>query len=92
MRGLSKRIRITGVENRLFCVTRGVCWHPFLVEADMKYNELVEMWNEESETPWNDLSEEKKIEFAFDEGKRTGFTEIAELATEMSERTRALFA
>ncbi len=54
----------------------------------MKYKELVEMWNEESEQKWSDITEERKIEFAFDEGKRTGFIEIAELATNLSESDR----
>lgn len=51
----------------------------------MNYNELIAMWNEENEEQWCDISEEKKIEFAFAEGRRTGFIEIAEIATKMSE-------
>ena len=54
----------------------------------MKYRELVEMWNEESEQKWSDIPEERKIEFAFDEGRRTGFIEIAGLATKLSESER----
>ena len=48
----------------------------------MNYSELVAMWNEEFDEPWCDISEEKKIEFAFAEGRRTGLIEIAEIATE----------
>lgn len=57
----------------------------------MKYSELVEMWNEEFSEglgDWNSISEERKIEFAFDEGRRSGFVEIAELATKLSEEDR----
>jgi hypothetical protein len=56
----------------------------------MKYKELVEMWNAESEQKWSNITEDRKIEFAFDEGRRTGFTEIAELATKLSESERDL--
>jgi hypothetical protein len=51
----------------------------------MNYKELVNMWNEEFEEPWSDIEEEKKIEFAFAEGKRAGFIEIAKLAEKLSE-------
>ena len=51
----------------------------------MKYRELVEMWNEEFEEQWCDIGEEKKIKFAFAEGRRTGFIEIAKIAEKLSE-------
>lgn len=54
----------------------------------MKYTELVEMWNEEFTPLWDELSEEQKIEFAFDEGRRSGYLELAEIATNMSEQER----
>jgi hypothetical protein len=56
----------------------------------MKYKELVAMWNEESSEQWCDISEDRKIEFAFDEGRRTGFIEIAEIAEKLSESERLL--
>jgi hypothetical protein len=54
----------------------------------MNYVELVEMWNNEFTPPWNELSEEQKIEFAFNEGRRSGFLKIAEIAESMSEEER----
>lgn len=57
----------------------------------MKYKDLVAMWNEESEEKWKDIPEEKKIEFAFDEGRRSGCIEIAKLATKLSETERPFF-
>jgi hypothetical protein len=54
----------------------------------MKYNEFIEMWNAEFTPHWRELSEEQKIEFAFDEGKRSGFLKIADMATQMSEEER----
>ena len=54
----------------------------------MKYEELVKMWDAAFTPPWSELSEKQKIEFAFDEGKRSGFIELSEVATEMSEADR----
>lgn len=54
----------------------------------MKYIELVNFWNEEFTPHWSELSEEQKIAFAFDEGRRTGFLEIANMASQMSENER----
>jgi hypothetical protein len=54
----------------------------------MKYFELVEMWNEEFTPCWDELSEQQKIEFAFDEGRRSGFLKLAEIADNMSEEDR----
>jgi hypothetical protein len=51
----------------------------------MKYRELVAMWNEEFDEQWCDIEEEKKVEFAFAEGRRTGFIEIAKIAEKLSE-------
>ena len=51
----------------------------------MTYKKLVKMWNEEFSEDWNSISEETKINFAFAEGRRTGFIEIAELASKLSE-------
>ena len=54
----------------------------------MKYNELVYMWNEEFAEEfgsWDSITEKQKIEFTFNEGRRVGFIEIAELATKLSE-------
>jgi hypothetical protein len=55
------------------------------MEVGMVYNDLVAMWNEESDENWDSISEKIKIEFAFDEGRRTGFIEIAKLAEDLSE-------
>lgn len=51
----------------------------------MRYNELVEMWNSENDEPWDNIGEDKKVEFAFSEGRRAGLLEIAETATKLSE-------
>jgi hypothetical protein len=56
----------------------------------MIYEKLVYMWNEESEENWNNISEKRKVEFAFDEGRRTGFIKMAEVATKLSESERDL--
>jgi hypothetical protein len=56
----------------------------------VKYKQLVKMWNEESEQQWSEITEARKIEFAFDEGRREGFIKIAELATKLSESKRSL--
>lgn len=54
----------------------------------MKYSELVDMWNNEFTPSWDELSEEQKIAFAFDEGRRTGFIEISEIAGKLAEEDR----
>jgi len=57
----------------------------------MGYDELIEMWNTEFGEDfgnWDSISEARKIEFAFDEGRRSGFIEIAKLATQLSETDR----
>jgi hypothetical protein len=51
----------------------------------MKYNELITMWNAEYDEQWCDIGEDKKIKFAFAEGRRTGFIEIAAIAEKLSE-------
>lgn len=51
----------------------------------MTYLELIAMWNEEFDEQWCDIEEERKIEFAFAEGRRTGFIEIAKIAEKLSE-------
>ena len=51
----------------------------------MTYTELVEMWNAEYDPPWSDIGEDKKIEFAFSEGRIVGLIEIAEIARKLSE-------
>jgi len=51
----------------------------------MKYNELIDMWNEENDEQWCNIGEKKKVEFAFAEGRRTGLIEIAEIAEKLSE-------
>jgi len=56
----------------------------------MTYKQLVNMWNAESEEHWDSISEKRKIEFAYDEGKRTGYIKIAEMATKLSESGRDL--
>jgi len=58
----------------------------------MTYKQLVYMWNEESDEPWDSISEKRKIDFAFDEGKRTGFIKIAEMATKLSESGKDLMS
>ncbi len=55
----------------------------------MKYNELVAMWNEESDEQWCDISEDRKIEFAFNKGRRTGCIEIARIAEKLGESERS---
>lgn len=56
-----------------------------IIETGMKYDDLIEMWNEENEQQWCDISEETKINFAFNEGRRTGHLDIAQIAGELSE-------
>ena len=56
----------------------------------MTYKQLVNMWNEEADEPWDSIIEKRKIEFAYDEGKRTGYIKIAEMATKLSESGRDL--
>lgn len=51
----------------------------------MKYSDLVDLWNEELDEPWSGISEERKIEYAFAEVRRTGFLEIAEIAGGLGE-------
>lgn len=56
----------------------------------MTYKQLVKIWNTESSTPWSEVSEKRKIEFAYDEGRREGFIKIAEMATKLSESGKYL--
>ena len=58
----------------------------------MTYKHLVYMWNEESDEPWDSISEKRKIDFAFDEGMRTGYIKIAEMATKLSESGKDLMS
>ena len=54
----------------------------------MTYYELVEMWNTEFADDlgkWDTITEKQKIEFAFEEGRNSGFIQIANIATELSE-------
>jgi hypothetical protein len=62
-----------------------------ILEPNTTYAELVEMWEEEFSEDygaWADISEARKISFAYEEGRRTGLIQVAELATELSEADR----
>ncbi|WP_160295250.1 hypothetical protein [Geobacter sp. OR-1] len=52
----------------------------------MKYKQIIKMWDEMCDIPWDELPEKRKVEFAYEEGRLSGYIDIAKMATKMSER------